>query len=284
MDVVDCQVHLHHKIDIDTCLAVMDALGIQGVLIDEVWMSATTVANDIELSNGARRVLAGGALMATTRYPDRFKYLLRVHHRDPDLSAVVRLAGGDPNCLALRTRGDRLQEPGDYVPLFEQAAELGLPLFILVFGRSELLEPVLRRVPECHFVIDHVGQVESAEAWKTLLSLASYPNVSLKWCHADRPFPADRYPFKPMQAALREAVDAFGPQRVMWASDSSMLPAEITWADALYAVRECDLLSEEERRWVLGRAIRTLLGWAPPLTRPESRITTFAPANETRDP
>lgn len=47
----------------------------------------------------------------------------------------------------------------------------------------------------------------------------------------------------------------------MWASDVTMQRPEITWSDALHYVRECDLLSEDDRAWVLGRSARAALRW-----------------------
>jgi hypothetical protein len=92
MDIVDGQVHLFHKMSPEECLFAMHSLGIRSVLIDEVWPhDQPENAQPYQmLSNGARRPLADGARMASMKYPDRFKYLRRVSHRDPDLSMIVR--------------------------------------------------------------------------------------------------------------------------------------------------------------------------------------------------
>lgn len=211
------------------------------------------------------RPLTPGGQIAALKYPDRFRYLLRVDHRDPDVKAVMRVAAADPNCAAFRAMcwGDGLQDllDGKYRPIFEMATELGRPLYFQTLGQSPSLRPSLKEFSECRVVIDHVGLVKTSEDWKNLLRMSELPNLGLKWCHAHIAFPSDTYPFSPMQAALREAVTAFGKERVFWASDSSMLRSPLNWANVLFYVRECELLSVEERAWVLGRAARELLNW-----------------------
>lgn len=267
-DIVDSQIHLFQTMDAEACIAAMDSLGIKGVLIDESWRHdpSTPPAPSIVIGEGIQRPIAPCAQAASMKYPDRFRYLLRVNHRDPDVTSVMRVAARDPNCVAFRAMCwsddfDDLVE-GLYNQIIRTAAELGRTLFFQTLGQSPSLRPFLQEIPECRLVIDHVGLVKTREAWDDVLRMSELPNVALKWCHANLSFPSEAYPFAPMQAALREAVSAFGKERVLWASDSTMLRPQITWADALFYVRECELLSIEERAWVLGKAARTLLGWS----------------------
>jgi predicted TIM-barrel fold metal-dependent hydrolase len=62
---------------------------------------------------------------------------------------------------------------------------------------------------------------------------------------------------------LRRAIDAFGADRIMWASDYTQARTEmgITWAQALYYVLESDQLSETEKEWLLGGSVRKALHW-----------------------
>jgi predicted TIM-barrel fold metal-dependent hydrolase len=267
MDIVDAQVHVFHKMSPEACLFAMDALGVRSVLIDEIWPGEADAASQPyqALPSGGHRPLAIGGRMASMQHPDRFKYLLRVNPNDPDLATTVRLAGEDPHCLALRAEVWKPQveafAAGGYMPLFKAAADAGLPTFVLTFGQSALLEPYLDEVRDGRFVIDHLGLVKTQEAWDTVLRLAEHRNLSLKWAHAHRAFAAGDYPYAPLQSALRQAVDAYGAERVLWASDATMLVEGVSWADALFYVRECELLSRTEREWVLGRSARKLLNW-----------------------
>lgn len=53
-----------------------------------------------------------------------------------------------------------------------------------------------------------------------MAELAKYPNVALKWAHAPRLGGVDeRFPFPTAMEYLLRAVDAFGRERILWASD-----------------------------------------------------------------
>lgn len=267
IDVVDSQIHLFRYLDAEKCLAAMDALGIRSVLIDEAWNfnPPEAVQPSVVLSGGVERTLVAGGRMAAMMYPDRFRYLLRVDHRDPDLDAVMKLAADDPHCRAFRSMcHPELMDDlgaGRFDPVFRNAAALGLPLFIQTIDQTPNLVPAFEKFPDCRFVIDHVGLVKSRESWEALLAVSRYPNVYLKWCHANLSFPAQSYPYQPIQAALREAADHFGAERILWASDAGMQRKEYTWANILYYVHTCELLSVDERAWILGRSARELLDW-----------------------
>jgi hypothetical protein len=59
-------------------------------------------------------------------------------------------------------------------------------------------------------------------------------------------------------------VDAYGPERVMWASDYTMIRRHASWGEALFSIRDCPSLSEHEKTWLLGRTARRVLNWPPP--------------------
>lgn len=197
LDVVDSQIHLFHKMGPEACLFAMDSLGVASALLDEAWAVPDGEAGQpiLKLDNGVGRPLVLGAQMASIQHPDRFKFLRRVDHRDPELAAIVRMAGQDPHCLALRAeiRPRRLADlaAGDYGPLFKLAAENDLPVFMLTLGDAAVLEPHIAAFKDCHFILDHLGlpngavrrhgPEETQRNWAQVLGLARHPNVSLKW-------------------------------------------------------------------------------------------------------
>ena len=61
---------------------------------------------------------------------------------------------------------------------------------------------------------DRVAQLDR------VTSLARYPNLALKWCHAPSRFSAEPYPFRDLQAQVRQVIEAFKPQRILWGSDA----------------------------------------------------------------
>lgn len=90
MDVVDAQVHAN-VLGTDVTLAIMDALGITGLLFDEY----VGVDHDgalhpgYRLPNGTFRSIAPQAEAAALRHPDRFAFLMRVDPLDPGIDCWV---------------------------------------------------------------------------------------------------------------------------------------------------------------------------------------------------
>jgi predicted TIM-barrel fold metal-dependent hydrolase len=292
MEIVDGQVHVGAG-GIEAMLAAMDTLGISAVLIDEYWgRSAPSDWSHFEpgylLPNGAWRPVCPVAEQAGLLHPERIAYLLRVERRDPELAGLLRLLSSSPNARAIRIMPVGTQAEADafaagaYDELFELAQALSLPIFLFIPGQVELLHGPAARFPRATFIVDHCGMPSSngfsraaakTEAQKAgglryfeeVLSLAQHPNVALKWSHAQERFQAHDYPYAPLRPLLRRAIDAFGAERVVWASDHSVLPA-YSWGELLFSLRDDPELAPTEKEWLLGRAVRTLLNWPAPVS------------------
>lgn len=59
------------------------------------------------------------------------------------------------------------------------------------------------------------------ELFDKVLELARYNNVVLKWSHASDNFEVPVYPGDMLTPTLKDAIEAFGADRIMWASDYS---------------------------------------------------------------
>ncbi len=289
MDIVDSQVHFGPG-GIDELLARMDALGINAVLADEFW-GLDNWGPGYRLANGVLRVTAPTAELAAALHPDRFSYVLRVERRDPEVESLVRMASDAPGIRAIRMlpslTAEELAafEDGAYADVFKTAGSVGLPVFLYIAGHVELLPHYLERFPQVRFIVDHCGMPmeqgisfldaetpdQSAGVsdhsgpdvsyFDEVLKIAKYPNVSLKWSHAQGMFGVLDYPFNDLMPYLRRALDAFGPDRVMWASDMGGNQTGETWAELLFYIRDCSTLTDTEKDWLLGKTVRTLLDW-----------------------
>ena len=61
---------------------------------------------------------------------------------------------------------------------------------------------------------------------------------------------------------IRRVVDAFGPQRTFWGTDLSRLVHKCSYREAVtFFTEELTFLSQEDREWIMGRAIAECLGW-----------------------
>jgi predicted TIM-barrel fold metal-dependent hydrolase len=104
-----------------------------------------------------------------------------------------------------------------------------------------------------------------------LLSLARFPNVHVKFCGpqllSNQPYPhPDVWPY------LHQVIDAFGAERLVWASDFTrlrMVPAGERWkssyAEALGLVKDTTELDSTQKEHILGGTLRRLLSWPSPV-------------------
>jgi predicted TIM-barrel fold metal-dependent hydrolase len=303
MEVLDAQVHLNQIVpnwrtaDLESILqasvAAMDAVGIDTVLIAETW------GFDAQMRRALRSAPGGGppgetpfSELAVARYPNRFGYLTRVEPFAPDVAVRVAEVRSRPGALCLRIVP--IPETGEvddfaqgrFEPLFAAAEEAQVPIFVWLPSRAHLLVPYLRKFPRLPIILDHcgvglalplVGTIAPTRAGSAtplladrlaqldqVIAMAEYPNLALKWAHAVAFLSAEPYPHRDVVRHLRRVLDAFGPERVLWASDYTQnrsLTGQ-SWTATVQYLRDTEALSETEKEWLLGRAARRVLRWA----------------------
>jgi hypothetical protein len=86
MDIVDAQVHAN-MLGTEVTVAIMDALGVQGVLFDEYQRTDGDGAAQpgYRLADGTFRPIGPNAESAALRHPERFAFPMRVDPRDPGI-------------------------------------------------------------------------------------------------------------------------------------------------------------------------------------------------------
>jgi predicted TIM-barrel fold metal-dependent hydrolase len=283
MDIVDGQVHLNrlgsdweHTDDaliVDYAVVTMDALGLDAILIDE-WAGFDDKRRHLPghvLPNGAMRGEHPFSEKAVQLHPDRFAYVARIDPNDPEVESLMAAVRTKPGALCLRIVpipevGEvELFERGGYERMFAAAEQHQVPIFCWFPGRSHMLAPALEKFPNLQLILDHCGvsraEGNHAEQLERVLSLARYPNLALKWCHAPSHLSHQSYPFSDVMPYLRKAIEAFGPQRVMWASDHTQSKVHHSWAQALYYILDAKELTDQDKEWILGRSVRTILRW-----------------------
>jgi len=303
MEIIDAQVHLNmllpnwRTVDLDVAVAagvaVMDAVGIDRVLIAESWGFDAHMrpANADVLPNGAVRMRFPFSERAAALSPERFVSLRRVDHRDPELERLVAGVRSEPGALCLRvvpivdTGEVDAFERGEFEPLFDSAQRHGVPIFASLPGRGHMLVRYLRAFPKLQVVLDHtgvgvepprIGTVAPTLARSVVptlagriaqldqvIELAQYPNLALKWCHAPARLSAEPYPHPDVLPHLRRVIDAYGVERVVWASDftQSFHTFGHPWAEQLHYLLDSDQLSQAEKEWLFGRSVRQVLRW-----------------------
>ena len=155
MDIVDAQVHAN-MLGTEVTLAIMDALGVQGVLFDEYQRTDGDGAAQpgYQLADGTFRPIGPNAESAALRHPERFAFLMRVDPRDPGIEGWIETLATTPGFKALRTivltQADAaVFGDGGSDRLLKAARAHSLPLFVTCPGADaapgSLCQAVSRR-------------------------------------------------------------------------------------------------------------------------------------------
>lgn len=276
-DILDSQVHMTPEAGEAGLLAALDALGIRSLLLEEFWgYDARGLPQPCAVvAEGRIRPLSPLATAAAIRHPERFGFVQRVAWNDPALEAVIEALAVTPGCRGLRMH--LFEEPdlaafrdGRCDPLLACAQRHDLTVGFLAKDAGLVLGETLARFPDARFVIDHCGWPRGPVPWDATLKLAALPNVWLKWGHARRAFRAAGDPVPVLRTELLRALEAFGRERILWASDVTHDASGRPWAELLADVREHPGLSAEDRDWLLARTARAVYRWPLPASSPAS--------------
>jgi predicted TIM-barrel fold metal-dependent hydrolase len=213
------------------------------------------------------------ALEAARRYPGRFAVMGRIPLEQPESAALLPKWKEQPGMLGVRLTLHRAQAAlldGGAADWFWPAAEkAGLPVMFLAPGNMPKFAPIAQRHPQLPLIIDHMsltldiaknGTIKNAI--DDVVALARYPNVSVKLSSAPT-YSFEPYPWRDMTEHLKRCFDAFGPRRCYWGTDITNAFAKSTYRQRItHFTEELSFLSEEDKDWVMGRAILTRLGWA----------------------
>lgn len=202
-------------------------------------------------------------LDAATRYPGTFTVVAMVDDTQPGLCDEMRrlLAHGVTGFrVQPSTRdADWLGTPG-MEAMWTCAADTGQSICCLVDPRHlPSLAAMCERHPDTSVVIDHlarigVGGTVRDEDVACLCTLAACANVRVK-VSAFYALGKKQPPYLDMVPLIRRVHDAFGAERLMWASDCPyQLTAPHSYGASIALVREhLDFLSGEDRQWLLWR-------------------------------
>jgi hypothetical protein len=232
------------------------------------------VGVDVALLNGPLEFMDA----AVKRYPERFAACMTwdVGIADPD--AWIGKFRQDSAHLAIRAGfGNPALEP-----MFAAAEMQDVPVFG-GFRQAAAVAPVAEAHPALSIIVDHFGISQppvfrqKPDPWDELpitLALAKYPNVYVKFSGAPA-LSLQPYPHADVWPHLHAVIDAFGPDRLMWASDfTRMRMAEgdtaangpkSAWgglySDAVGFLRDTSEVSLDVKGQIFGGTIRRVLRW-----------------------
>ena len=213
------------------------------------------------------------ALEAAKTHPSRFAVMGRVRFDDPKGPELIAKWKEQPGMLGVR---HNVNDPTSMAQIkdgtanwFWGAAEkAGIPVMYFAAGQAAVLAPVAEKHPGLTLIIDHLG-INSAVAKKKALpeaigqvvAMAKYPNVGVKMSNLPGSS-LEPYPYADLNEHLKRVFDAYGPQRCYWGTDVTNGLAQADWKQRRSHVENLAFLSEEDKNWVMGRAILQRLKWA----------------------
>jgi L-fuconolactonase len=150
-------------------------------------------------------------------------------------------------------------------PLWKRCHDLKVPMTVLsAITRMPEVGELLEKTPDLTVVIDHMGDcpIDQPAELEKLIALRRYPNLFVKISHTWS-ISKQSYPWLDAQRYVKRLYDAYGPQRLMWATDWPISENSTTYAKTLSVVRDdMKFLNAEDKRWLLSKTVERV--WAFP--------------------
>src|SRR5262245_28631072 len=210
---------------------------------------------------------------AARRYPGRFATMSRIALNDPASAQRLPKLREQPAVLGIRLNIQAEQAPwltdGTADWFWPAAEKARIPVMFLTENHTALFGRIAERHPRLTLIVDHMGVSQEAMRHKPMAAmiaetaaLARHPNVSVKLSAAPL-FSSELYPFRDMSPHIQRLFDAFGPRRCHWGTDVTNSYAKATYAQRVtHFTEELKFLSEEDKDWIMGRALLERLEWA----------------------
>ncbi|MBI2908550.1 MAG: amidohydrolase [Chloroflexi bacterium] len=198
------------------------------------------------------------------RFPGRFSACVVVDTNSPDAPARLEdlaARGATGVRLLCKTRS-----PGsDNLAIWRKAEGLGMTVSLLGSAEelgSDEFHRIVETFPALKIVIEHFGKPGGEQApytvYRRALSLAKHPNTYMKLgglgelCKRLAPF---RPPyFTEVPPYIKMAVEAFGPQRLMYGSNFPPVSHKEGYRVALHALMDyLSYLSQDGLQWIFGQ-------------------------------
>jgi predicted TIM-barrel fold metal-dependent hydrolase len=277
MAIIDVQVHAYERnhpgrpwagflhgpdqVTGDDMVAAMDAVGVDGALLVSPF--------------AMYRYDASYAIEVRKAHPGRFALIKPVDPSDPAVTDTIADWAATDGTVAIRIMMNSgvSTDPADpgINRVLSSAAQHGLPVNLLCWGRLGQVGLLAARNPGTRLVIDHLGLQQPFEPpppaepfalLTDLLALAAYDNIVVKISGACT-LSHEPFPYNDLWDPLGRIFDAFGFDRCMWGTDWTRAVGLLTYKQGVDAFLVTDRLSAAERAALMGGTLQTVYGWAP---------------------
>lgn len=195
------------------------------------------------------------------RYPDRFFVCGMCEFRQPgflqeakDLIAKGFKAIKIPAHRLFLPEGRVMLNSSEMMDMFHVMEDNDIILSIdMADGDTQVdeMKEVIAECPNLRIAIGHFGMV-TTKNWQEQIKLARNPKVMIESGGITWLFNSEFYPFKGAVAAIREAIDLVGADKLMWGSDYPRTITAITYRMSYDFVLKTGELTHEEKAKFLG--------------------------------
>lgn len=195
------------------------------------------------------------------RYPDRFFICGMCEFRQPgflqeakDLIAKGFKAIKIPAHRLFLPEGRIMLNSSEMMDMFHVMEDNDIILSIdMADGDTQVdeMKEVIAECPNLRIAIGHFGMV-TTKNWQEQIKLARNPKVMIESGGITWLFNSEFYPFKGAVAAIREAIDLVGADKLMWGSDYPRTITAITYRMSYDFVLKTEELTHEEKAKFLG--------------------------------
>jgi predicted TIM-barrel fold metal-dependent hydrolase len=239
---------------IERVLPMMDAAGVDRIVV--VPPTLTGERNDYGIE-------------AAKRYPSRFAVMGRFPIENPKAAERLPRWKEQPGMLGIRLTfgGETVKglKDGTFDWFWAAAEKAAVPVMFLAPGHLASFASIAERHPQLTLIVDHINMnnaIPIAQSATDTIALVKYPNVSVKM-KAGAQYAPEPYPYRNMNVQLQRVFEAFGPQRCYWETDITQTLKEGDYRHRVaHFTEELTFLSEEDKDWIMGRAILARLNWA----------------------
>ncbi|MDG2220613.1 MAG: amidohydrolase family protein [Rubripirellula sp.] len=200
-------------------------------------------------------------LDAIAQHPRLLSGVGIVDHHQPDVAITMKsLASKGVRGFRIHSRGQAKTWVNDegMATLWKTAAEEGLAVCPLI-DPAEIgyVDALCKKYPGAPVVVDHfarvgiTGKIVPGEL-DQLCKLAKHPQLLVK-TSAFYALGKKQAPYKDLLPMIQRLTDAFGPERLMWASDCPyQVQGDHDYESSIALLRDhANFLSADDKRWML---------------------------------
>jgi predicted TIM-barrel fold metal-dependent hydrolase len=236
-------------------------------------LDAAGVAGAVQVTPSPERWDNSYGLEAVRTHPERLSVFGRIDPAAPDPERRLRAWLREPGATGVRLTffGAGAAAGGGLLALedFWAACErIAVP--VSLFAPDNLPEAVrvLERHPDLRLIVDHLGLgvypgcEDPLKGLSVLEEFEPFAAVRVKVSGLVE-ISAEEFPFRDVHEHLEAALRTFGSERLIWGSNHPVVAHKCSYAESLEYLYECEFLSDQDLRRLLGDTLEEMLGGWP---------------------